>query len=392
MHSHIYWITLALLLGLSVAQNVGIGTNAPASRLHVAGLSATLTVGPFGIGQAEGRIAATGGVAELTFVDRNLTSWPSSPSAGNRYTWYNVGGIARLWTPNTDLVYITDQGYVGVGASPTRPFLVQKNAPANTHTAAFVNSSGYGIYLGNVNNATYGSIQAWGGGSARDLILQMNGGYVGINITTPQAPLHAVAGIEASLPDYNVKSAILSGDGCVELLRNPSLGATPCTGVWGYIDFKDNREDDHDGRIQYGTAHCDGGTEQAFRFLRGLNGNLSVGIYDANGWGHSSDAQRKTDIQPMAGALERVLRLQPVYFRWKAEPQRRQMGFLAQEVASIFPEAVSYDEESGYILYHGMLTAPLAGAIQELHSIIQEQAEEIRRLKARIEALEAQKR
>jgi hypothetical protein len=81
------------------------------------------------------------------------------------------------------------------------------------------------------------------------------------------------------------------------------------------------------------------------------------------------------------------MRLRPVYFRWKNEPHQRQVGFIAQEVADVFPEVVSQVEDT-YVLYHGSLTAPLAGAIQELYQIIEAQREEIRQLKARIEALE----
>lgn len=384
------WLAVTLSLSALRSQSVGIGTNAPESRLHVAGTNPTLTVGPFGIGELTGRIVATGSGAEIGFVDRNLTSWPLAPAAGNRYVWYNQSGIARLWTDlNGDLVFINSDGYVGIGVSPGRPFIVQKNAPANTHTAAFVDQNGYGVFLGNVNNTTYGSIQGWGGGSPRNLILQAGGGRVGIATTNPQNLVHAIGTIEASTANPDVKSAMLTADGAVELLRDPGQGASPCNGVWGFIDFKDNRTDDYEGRINYGTSQCDGGTEQRFFFVRGPGGVLSVGTYGASGWGHSSDAHRKTDIKPLEGSLESILRLRPVSFRWKAEPERPQIGFIAQEVAVVFPEVVSYDEESGYILYHGGLTAPLAGAIQELYQIIRQQSEEIRQLRQRIAALEA---
>ncbi|MCS7163308.1 MAG: hypothetical protein NZ958_08320 [Bacteroidia bacterium] len=43
-------LIMACFGSLLLAQNVGIGTSNPVSRLHVAGPNATLTVGPFGIG------------------------------------------------------------------------------------------------------------------------------------------------------------------------------------------------------------------------------------------------------------------------------------------------------------------------------------------------------
>ncbi|MCS7298217.1 MAG: tail fiber domain-containing protein, partial [Bacteroidia bacterium] len=300
--------------------------------------------------------------------------------------WYAQGGNAYLWTPvNGDLVWVTASGFVGIGATPSHPLTVRKDAPANLHTASFTNAAGYGIFLGNLNNNLYGSIQSFGGGSHQPLILQPVGGSVGLGTTNPQSKLHVVDVIEASEPNPNVRSAMLTGDGAVELLRTTS--STPCPGTWGYVDFKNSRTDDYDGRIEYGTS-CQNNQDEGFRFLRGLNGTLSIGTYGPSGWGHSSDARRKTDIQPLTNALERVLKLRPVYFRWRAEPTQRQVGFLAQEVEPLFPEVVSHEGGGEYVLYHGNLTAPLTAALQELYEVVKAQAEEIQRLRQRIEALE----
>ncbi|GIV23960.1 MAG: hypothetical protein N3A68_09255 [Bacteroidia bacterium] len=125
-------VTLTCVSGLMWAQNVGIGTAAPVSRLHVAGTNATLTVGPFGIGEVEGRIVATGLGAEVVFVRRTLSSWPTTPAAGDRFAWYNPNGTARLWTHVTgDLVTVTATGNVGIGT--TAPHVAARLHVAGTN-------------------------------------------------------------------------------------------------------------------------------------------------------------------------------------------------------------------------------------------------------------------
>jgi len=74
-----------------------------------------LTVGPFTATTGKGGIDVTGPIAELGFVKRTLTSWPSPPAAGDRFVWYNPDGNARLWTEkNGDLLTVTPVGNVGI--------------------------------------------------------------------------------------------------------------------------------------------------------------------------------------------------------------------------------------------------------------------------------------
>jgi len=59
----------------------------------------------------------------------------------------------------------------------------------------------------------------------------------------------------------------------------------------------------------------------------------------------SSDYRLKEDIQPMIGASDRVLALNPVNFAWKVDGTRVD-GFLAHEVADIVSEAVSGEKDA----------------------------------------------
>jgi hypothetical protein len=99
--------------------NIGIGTTSPGSTIHVVGTGTfesasggfvwTTTSIPFHISGAHGG---------LGFVDRDLTSKPASPVAGDRYIWYNDGKIFRLYTDVVgDLLGIDNNGNVGIGTT-----------------------------------------------------------------------------------------------------------------------------------------------------------------------------------------------------------------------------------------------------------------------------------
>ena len=80
-----------------------------------------------------------------------------------------------------------------------------------------------------------------------------------------------------------------------------------------------------------------------------VNGSVAgVGAYN-----NLSDARLKKNVVPIRGAMARVNRLQGVYFDWRRPAERlmgegvnlpvnqRQIGFLAQDLKNVLPEAVS---------------------------------------------------
>ena len=99
----------------------------------------------------------------------------------------------------------------------------------------------------------------------------------------------------------------------------------------------------------------------------------------------TSDARLKTDIQPIADATDRLMQMNPVSHKWKADPEADAVvGFIAQEMQEIVPEAVSGDADSDEMMSmdYGRITPVLVAALQEATKEIQE-------LKARVAELEA---
>ena len=89
-----------------------------------------------------------------------------------------------------------------------------------------------------------------------------------------------------------------------------------------------------------------------------------------------SDARLKEQIRPLSYGLSELLRLQPVTWKWKAEPEgRRQLGLVAQEVEHVLPEVVQHDPDPDRPLglnYVGLMPVTIK-AIQEQQSLIEDQ-------------------
>jgi len=151
------------------------------------------------------------------------------------------------------------------------------------------------------------------------------------------------------------------------------------------------------------------------------SGNLLVGYTSSNGSYKlqvnsqifatsstiaTSDANYKTNVTPLTGALDLVSKLNPVSFNWKQHPvhdfdtQNTTVGFLAQEVQTALSgqayvnsiikesEVTLLDETKEKFLgiAEGNMIAILTKAIQELKATVDAQAAEITALKTKVGA------
>jgi hypothetical protein len=99
----------------------------------------------------------------------------------------------------------------------------------------------------------------------------------------------------------------------------------------------------------------------------------------------SSDVRLKKDIRPLAGVLDKVVRLQGVSFEWtdaKARGAGRNIGLVAQEVEKFFPELVNTNPDGFKSLQYEKLTAPLVEAIKELKTLFDTDHDALVKLKA----------
>lgn len=110
-----------------------------------------------------------------------------------------------------------------------------------------------------------------------------------------------------------------------------------------------------------------------------------VGNVKATAFLYSSDARFKHDVRSLDGALEKLMELKPSRYTWNAgTPQegKDDVGFIAQEVRTAVPEAVSESAD-------GVLSVDYARLVPYLVGAIQEQQLEIDALRAELDAIKA---
>ena len=109
-------------------------------------------------------------------------------------------------------------------------------------------------------------------------------------------------------------------------------------------------------------------------------GDINVtGCYLYGGSGNygncSSDRRLKTNIQPFAPVLEKVVQLRPVHFEWRTTnpPGYRfgpgeSSGLVAQQVEKVFPALVSTDAKGFKRVDYGEIPLLLLEGVRELKS------------------------
>jgi hypothetical protein len=83
----------------------------------------------------------------------------------------------------------------------------------------------------------------------------------------------------------------------------------------------------------------------------------------------TSDEKFKFNIKPLNYGLSTLLQLKPVNFQW-IKGEENDLGFIAQDVAEIIPEAVNTNWNSDLLFRYESLIPILTKAIQEQNALI----------------------
>lgn len=87
-------------------------------------------------------------------------------------------------------------------------------------------------------------------------------------------------------------------------------------------------------------------------------------LFSAGAYTNASDRRWKKDIRDVPYGLKAVERLKPSAFRWRSD-NRKDLGFIAQDVKMVLPELVHADKRGYYLVNYNGIIPVLTKAIQE---------------------------
>jgi hypothetical protein len=391
--------------------NVGIGTASPSQKLDVQGGGAygkggmrigyqTLNSNNNNwlyLGDSNGSIYGGQGIAadklwassQLCLAGDCRTSWPAGTSSSgianylSKFTAANSLGNSQIYDNGTN---------IGIGtASPG--YKLQVNGDIYANGGWLRTSGGAGWYSESYGGGWYMSDTSWirsyngksiwlsGGmlGSDGGLTVGYGGagspsrgaiisGNVGIGTASPGAKLDVAGALRFSSVDCIAGTC--PPNQAIRL--TPNLHLNSGAGYAVILNW-DN-----------GTT----GNSQTFRIGNGAGSDvfyvLANGSTYASAFYYTSDERLKDNIVPISESLEKLKKLDGVYFNWKSNDEPS-MGLIAQDVEKVFPEAVSTNAQTGFkSVDYGKMVAPLIEAVKEQQSQIKDLQLQIKELKENI--------
>ena len=347
-------------------------------------IGSRLTASPLLFVDAEDRIdiATTTPKADLDlkgnlYVDPRL--WGGTPAVtlaiGDTDTGINTpsDGVISLFSNNFEAIRVTPGGGVAINGKPGRADFINGSAPGEP----IVLSAG---------DAATDFLSAVPGGN---IVLRHGNGVVG-SIFAPSAPSGAV------LVTANSGPALLNIDASGDNYASINFFDN-AAGKWGMGRDPENRfyiDETGVGRrltLLAGGNVAIGGANPTAGYRLDVQGQLHC-----VGFTNASSSRYKHDIQPLDSALDRVAALRPVRFTWNdgldsalgEMAGKRDVGMIAEEVAEIFPDAVSKSDGKIEGINYTSITAYAVQAIKEQRELLRQKDRQIEELSARLDRLE----
>ena len=342
----------------------------------------------------------------ISQVDSNAIDVNGNVNLVSTKNAYQIGGGSVLAVPGTDNLFLG----LGAGAHNTsgsgNTFSGAGAGGANTTGS---NNSFFGAYSGfsNTTGESNTFVGYWAG--AVNTLGNQNvfeGNHAGHANTSGSQ--NTFSGFDAGFHNTTGSSnTYLGGDagntnttGSGNIAIGYSAGMNNQTGsnniyIGHYLTSKDCTTNcNEDNTIRIGQA-------QTATFIAGVyNATVASGVpvyVDSKGQlgTLSSSLRFKEQVRDMGESSSGLMKLRPVTFLYKSEydpgPRTRQYGLIAEEVANVYPDLVTYDAEGKpYAVKYQYLTTMLLNELQKQHRRLKMESDLMERQEGEIESLREQ--
>lgn len=366
-----------------------------------------------GIPAAAVSLNVSKGVYSVSLGDTGLTNMTEIASSVFNSSntvlriWFDdgVNGLQQL-TPDHKLttapysfrlpnITVDDSGNVGIGTtSPVGEFHI--TAPSDESTLAVLETTGpvpltgatlqfyrSGVFQKGIGINGNDDFELWQGTGSNDsptnrmfmrMIKATGNTFFGGNVGIRTLPVNAI---------LNVGSASFTSS--IRVDANTNSGQVPL------VHFLSTVHDNSDVLFRI-TGDSDGDAGGPWTGLEVQAGGAVVGRFGS--YHVASDKRLKHNIVTVPNALERVLALRGVNFKWKdtnLDGDAVQMGLIAQEVEKVFPEVVhtADDKMKTKAVEYERLVGALIEAIKELDAIVKQKDSELTTQRKRIASFES---
>lgn len=404
----------------SINSRAIITADNPASLLSVSSSTPIISIENTGVSSSGGlqfkNSGTLKGVIAQTTVAGQIINSSSVGDLNIRTASANIGFSVDAGT--TENVRIASNGYVGIGSTNPQYKLdvlgqtrVGPTVTATANSGLVVGYTGIGSMYGiDLRPTTAGGATALyfenSGGSLQGTITINGSGTTSYNTTSDYrlkenvnplvGALDRIARLEPKRFYYKADENKKTIDG---FIAHEVQAVIPeaVTGVKDAVDQK--------GKPIYQQLDLSKIVPLTFAGVRELNkkvepissdseGNVGIGVLSPNykldvqggdintsgsvrasGVALASDARYKRDIEPLDNSLEKILNIRGVSYNWRTEEfnqkhfnDRHQIGVIAQEVETQFPELVETNKDGYKSVNYPALVAPLIEAVKSLYN------------------------